>query len=102
MKVKIKVLHTAFYPDMADKYLQEGKSVGACPLLKCGDEFEFVSDATMPEGFCPWAWCDISSTVRAIAAGASFESWNKNRGETIVCCQDGIRPVSFLITRIEE
>ncbi|MEG1525021.1 MAG: TIGR04076 family protein [Clostridia bacterium] len=65
-KVKIAVLHKEFYPDYADAYLIDGKSVGTCPLLEIGDEFIFEGSAKMPDGFCPWAWIDIYRSVRPI------------------------------------
>ena len=49
-KVKITVLRKEFYPDFADKYLTDGKTVGPCPLLEEGDEFIFEGSAKMPEG----------------------------------------------------
>ena len=51
-KVKITVLHQEFYPEYADEYLTEGRSVGACPLLEVGDEFIDEGSAKMPGGFC--------------------------------------------------
>ena len=61
MDVRIKVLKTEFYEDIADEYLSEGRAVGPCPILKEGDTFLYKSgvEAVMPEGFCPWAWVDL-------------------------------------------
>lgn len=94
-KVKITVLRKEFYPELAEAYLTEGKEVGPCPLLNVGDTFIFEGSAKMPEGFCPWAWIDIYSSVNAISAGATYTPWNNRDGQTIVCCTDGIRPVTF-------
>lgn len=94
-RVKITVIRKEFFPELADRYLTEGKTVGACPLLEVGDSFVFEGGAVMPEGFCPWAWHDIYASVSALAAGASYAPWNNRDGQTIVCCTDGIRPVVF-------
>ena len=96
-KVKITVLRKEFYAEYAESFLTEGKAVGACPLLETGDIFFYEGGARMPEGFCPWAWIDIYRSVSAISAGSSFKPWNRQDGQTIVCCTDGIRPVVFLI-----
>lgn len=101
-KVKITVLRKEFYSDYADKYLTDGKSAGACPLLEVGDEFIYEGGAKMPEGFCPWAWIDIYRSVSAISSGSSFKPWNNKDGQTIVCCIDGIRPVIFNVEAIGE
>lgn len=99
-RVKITVLRKDFYPDYADIYLTEGRQVGACPLLEVGDEFIFEGSAKMPDGFCPWAWIDIYRSVSAVSSGSSFKPWNKENGQTIVCCTDGIRPVVFDVKAI--
>lgn len=99
-KVKITVLRKEFYPEYADAYLTDGKSVGACPLLEVGDEFLYAGGAKMPDGFCPWAWIDIYGSVSAISSGSTFKPWNNRDGQTIVCCTDGIRPVVFDVRAI--
>lgn len=52
-KVKITVLKKDFHPELAERYLTEGASVGPCALLNEGDEFIFEGNARMPENFCP-------------------------------------------------
>ena len=100
-KVKITVLKKEFYPDLADTYLTEGRTVGPCPLLEEGDVFIFEGEAKMPEGFCPWAWMDIYGGVGAISAGATYTPWNNKDGMTILCCTDGIRPVIFTVEAMD-
>ena len=101
-KVKITVLKKEFYKDLAEEYLTEGAQTGACALLKEGDTFLFEGNAQMPEGFCPWAWIDIYQSVNAISSGSTFTPWNRNDGQTIVCCTDGIRPVVFKVEEAGE
>ena len=38
-KVKITVLKTEFYPELAERYLTEGREAGPCPLQQVGDVF---------------------------------------------------------------
>mgnify|MGYP005773816623 FL=1 len=82
-KVKITVLKKEFYADFAEKYLTDGKAVGACSLLNEGDTFVFDGGAKMPEGFCPWAWIDIYHNVSAISPGGTYSPWNIKEGQTI-------------------
>ncbi|MCL2198030.1 MAG: TIGR04076 family protein [Defluviitaleaceae bacterium] len=101
-KVKITVLKKEFYPELADTYLTDGKSVGACPILEVGDSFLFEGSAVMPTGFCPWAWIDIYRSVTAISAGATYMPWNNKENMQIICCTDGVRPVTFLIEAVND
>jgi len=101
-KVKITVLKKEFYPSLAKTYLSDKDEAGPCPLLKEGDTFLFHGEATMPKGFCPWAWIDIYSGVSALSAGASYSPWYNREGMEIACCTDGIRPVVFLLEAVKE
>lgn len=109
MDVRIKVLKTEFYEDIADEYLSEGRAVGPCPILKEGDTFLYKSgeEAVMPEGFCPWAWVDLYAAIsrRAIDRAPrepGKEYWYKHENKTIECCTDGVRPVIFLLEAVPE
>lgn len=101
-RVRITVLKKHFDAEMADAYLTEGHAVGPCPLLDEGDTFIYEGSAVMPEGFCPWAWIDVYRGVNAISAGATYAPWNNKDGLQILCCTDGVRPVTFLIEAMEE
>lgn len=101
-KVKITVLKKCYYEELAEKYLSDGKEVGQCPILNEGDVFIYEGSAVMPEGFCPWAWIDIYRGINSLSAGATYKPWNKNNGEQILCCTDGVRPVIFALQAIED
>ena len=98
--VRITVLKRAFYPELADKYLSEGRDVGPCPLLMEGHSFIYEGGAEMPEGFCPWAWIDIYSACAVLNAGGFDNQWYAGGNLRVQCCTDGIRPVSFLLEAI--
>lgn len=100
--VRITVLKKQFYDDLAERFLTSGKATGPCPLLNEGDIYMFTGQAMMPEGFCPWAWNDIASAVGAVSSGSSHEPWYNRPDLMIECCKDGIRPVSFLLERLDE
>ncbi len=48
-KVRISVLRRAFYPELADAFLRDGRSVGPCQILWDGQVFEYAGGAEMPE-----------------------------------------------------
>lgn len=99
-QVCITVLKREFYPELADEYLTEGRSVGPCPILKEGDRFLYEGGAVMPVGFCPWAWITIYHNVSAMA-GRRENTWYKPN-VSIECCTDGIRPVVFRVEAVED
>lgn len=101
-KVGIKVIRVDHHQDLAMEYLSDGDTVGPCPMHSVGDVFIHTGDNEKPEGLCPAAWLDICRAVTAISNGASYTPWNRREGQTIGCCGDGIRPVSFEITRIDD
>lgn len=101
-KVKITVLRKAFYEDFAESYLTDGKEAGACVMLDEGDVFVFDGHAEMPEGFCPWAWIDIYRGVSSLSSGANYEPWVSRAGAHVLCCTDGVRPVTFLLETLDE
>jgi uncharacterized repeat protein (TIGR04076 family) len=98
-KVKITVIKRECYADLAEKYLADGKSFGACPVF--GDGQEFVADGFLscPEGFCAEAWQNIWSYALAISRGGTFAPYTKDENKWVCCCTDGLRPVSFLLER---
>lgn len=95
MKVAINVVHVEFYKELANEYLTEKESVGPCPFFKEGDTFLYDGEAQMPKDFCPWAWNDIYGNVNTLSAGGTNAPWYNADGLTVVCCTDGIRPVTF-------
>jgi len=74
------------------------EAFGACEMFKEGQEF-IVENLKMPEGFCTMAWMSISCNVRILSFGCDFP-WFKEKGVTVNCCIDGLRPVIFKLERI--
>lgn len=99
-KCRITVMKKAFYPDLAAKY--ENPIEHACEL-KEGDIF--VADGwRRPEGLCESAWETISPFVMTLAHGGEdlYDGWMKDRKSAMISCNDGFRPVSFLIQALDE
>lgn len=99
-KVSITVLRKQMYEDFAKQFLTDG--IQLCNFFEVGDRFLYEGGAVMPEGFCPWAWIDIYCSVSGLSAGATHTPWQKRDGVSVVCCTDGIRPVTFLLEAEEE
>ena len=57
-----------------------------------------------PESFCDSAWDSISPFVMTLAYGGEdiYEGWMKHKNSAMISCNDGFRPVSFLLEAMEE
>ena len=78
-----------------------GCASSAAPVCERFEEGqEFVTDLdTVPEGFCPFAFVDISRYASGLRAGADYP-WMHEAGTVLACCTDGFRPVVFRLERI--
>ena len=99
-KVKITVKRIARYDDLIAEY--ENPIEHAC-MMKLDQVFISV-DAQRPEGFCDSAWESIYPFVKELANGGGnfYDGWMKNEKSAMISCNDGFRPVSFLLETIEE
>jgi len=98
-KIRITVMRKAFYADLAAKY--ENPIEHACDMQE-GQVF-IAEGWNKPDGFCQSAWDSLSPFVLALAHGASnfYDGWMKNPKSAMISCNDGFRPVSFLIEAID-
>ena len=99
-KVRITVKRMACYRDLIEKY--ENPIQHTCDM-KLGQVF--IADGWQkPAGFCDSAWETVSPFVMALSHGAEnfYDGWMKNRRSAMISCNDGFRPVSFLLETIEE
>ena len=96
--VKITVMRITKYPDLMAEY--ENPIEHACDM-KTGQVF-IANAGQMPEGFCDSAWESMKSFVKELAAGGGnfFDGWMKNPKSAMISCNDGFRPVSFLLEAI--
>lgn len=93
--VKITVIRKACYHDLMKKY--ENPIEHACDLTE-GQVF-ISHDCQCPEHFCDSAWGSIKEFVAVLAHGGSnfYDGWMKDPYSAMISCNDGFRPVSFLI-----
>ncbi|HOA54717.1 MAG: TIGR04076 family protein [Acetivibrionales bacterium] len=99
-KVKITVMRQTVYQDLIDAY--ENPMQNACDI-KVGQVF-IANGWEKPEGLCESAWESMSAFVMALAHGAEnlYNGWMKNSRSAMISCNDGFRPVSFLIEALDE
>lgn len=99
-KCKITVMRVARYDDLSQKY--ENPISHTCDM-KVG--MVFIADGWQrPAGFCDSAWESISPFVMTLAHGGGnfYDGWMKNEKSAMISCNDGFRPVSFLIEALDE
>lgn len=98
-RCKITVMRKARYDDLIERY--EKPLTDACGLRE-GQIF-FSERGEMPQGFCPDAWKTLSPFVMALSHGAEdlYDGWMKDKRSAMLSCNDGFRPVSFLVEAIE-
>ena len=99
-QIKITVIRKARYDDLILKY--ENPIEHACDM--CEGQTFLCEGWQRPEGFCESAWESVSPFVMALAHGAEnfYDGWMKNPKSAMISCNDGFRPVSFLIEVCEE
>ncbi len=99
-KCKITVMKKACYTDLMELY--ENPIEHACDL-ELGQVF-IANGWQKPYGLCDSAWESMSPFVMALSHGAEnfYDGWMKNKKSAMISCNDGFRPVSFLIETLEE
>lgn len=99
-RVKITVMKIACYKDLMEKY--ENPIEHTCDM-KLGQEFISV-DAKRPDNFCDSAWDSAYPFLKELANGGGnfYDGWMKNEKSAMISCNDGFRPVSFLLETIED
>lgn len=98
-KVKITAIRKVWYQDLSAKY--ENPIEHSCDIEE-GQEF-ISCEGQKPEGLCDSAWESMSQFVIELANGGGnfFDGWMKNPHSAMISCNDGFRPVSFLLETIE-
>ncbi len=97
---KITVMKMARYEDLMAQY--ENPIPHACDL-HVGQVF-IAHGWNKPEGFCESAWQTLSPFVLALTHGGQdfYDGWMKNKRSAMLSCNDGFRPVTFLLETIDE
>ena len=100
MKIKITVVKKVCHQDLIDRY--ENPLENACNM-EVGQTF-IAEGWQRPAGLCESAWESMSPFVMGLAHGAEnfYNGWMKNPKSVMISCNDGFRPVSFLIEVIDD
>jgi len=98
-RLKITVLKRFAPEEIFDEPPVKGKLPPACDIYKDGQVFYVEGNGDMPEGFCTWAWDDITKDVETLRFHGNFQ-WFEEPGVSVNCCTDGLRPVVFKIERV--
>ena len=99
-KIKITVIRKACYDDLIKKY--ENPIAHACDMEE-GQTF-IANGWERPDGLCESAWESMSAFVMTLAHGGEdlYNGWMKNKKSAMISCNDGFRPVSFLLEALDE
>lgn len=99
-RIRITVIRKACYRDLIERY--ENPLEHPCDLSE-GQCFE-CDGLSRPEGLCESAWQSLSPFVMALTHGATglYDGWMKNPASAMLSCNDGFRPVSFLVEALDE
>lgn len=98
--VNIKVVKIVQHSDLMTIY--ENPIEHTCDM-QVGMEFLSVG-GQKPANLCDSAWQVMKEFVQALANGSGnfFDGWMKNPYSAMISCNDGFRPVSFYIERLEK
>ena len=96
---KITVKRITVYTDLMAEY--ENPIEHACDL-KVGQTFITDGDKK-PNGLCESAWQTLEPFVKELVNGGGnfYDGWMKNPKSAMLSCNDGFRPVSFLVEVID-
>ena len=99
-KVRITVMRKACYRGLMERY--ENPIEHACDME---EGMVFTADGwKKPDGLCDSAWETVSPFVMTLAHGGEnfYDGWMKDPRSAMISCNDGFRPVSFLLETMEE
>ncbi|MBE6499665.1 MAG: TIGR04076 family protein [Methanobrevibacter thaueri] len=99
-KVKITVMKKTRHNDLIEKY--ENPLEHECSVEE--GEIYIANGWEKPENFCESAWQSLSPFVLALSYGAEdlYDGWMKDKKTAMISCNDGFRPVSFLLKTLDE
>lgn len=99
-RIRITVVRKVCHRDLMERY--ENPIEHACDMQE-GQVF-LCDGWQRPEGLCESAWQTLSPFVMALAHGARdfYDGWMKDPASAMLSCNDGFRPVSFLVEAIGE
>ena len=97
-RVKITAVRQTVYRDLMAQY--ENPIEHTCDV--CVGQSWISIDGQRPEGLCESAWESMRPFVVSLARGEGnfYDGWMQNPMSAMISCNDGFRPVSFLLEAI--
>jgi len=98
---RITVVERTFNEEASRTYAVPG--LGLCELHREGQVY--VSDGwNKPESLCESAWQCMQHFVFTLShvGGDFFKDWMKDKNKALISCNDGCRPVLFLVERMDQ
>ncbi len=114
-RCRVTVLRRNCFVDLQERYLADPAS-GPCPCFREGQVYEFWREPERDDFYhlgrgtlagggdfpCGEAWDAVSRYVyTALQGGSIMHGWTRDERMMIACCNDGTRPVTFKIERID-
>lgn len=93
-RCKITVIKCSLQSDLIEKFHNHAP-VPLCPQFREGQEF-YATTTQLPEGFCAWAFGDISRDLALVAYDRSGKTTK------VTCCTSGFHNVYFYMEAIGE
>ena len=99
-KVRISAVRKVCHDDLIKMY--ENPMEHPCSV--CQGQVFVANGWEKPEGLCESAWTSMSPFVMTLGCGGEniYDGWMKNPRSAMISCNDGFRPVSFLIEALDE
>ena len=103
VKIKITAIKQFSPKDIiGEDFIREnGQKIEKCGYGQEGRSWIMENDWSMPEGFCHHAFFGLYKNISVLRNEGNFSSWT-GKDKIYTCCPDGIRPVVFLVERIED
>lgn len=97
--VKITVIRKADYKDLQALY--ENPIEHTCDVHE--GQTWIARHGRRPETLCESAWESMRPFVEELAAGGGnfYDGWMRNPRSALISCNDGFRPVSFLLETLD-
>ena len=98
--IKITAIRKADYKDLQALY--ENPIEHTCDVLE-GQSW-ISHEGKKPDGMCDSAWESMRPFAEELAQGSGnfYDGWMKNPYSAFISCNDGFRPVSFLLEALRE
>jgi len=99
-KVRITVVKIANHEDLSEKY--ELPQDEPCPMSE-GMMFTVDDFTAKPREICESAWQTLTPFIMTLVSGGKkiYGNWMKNPKSAMISCNDGFRPVSFLLEAVD-